>query len=687
MKKTLVYVLITLVQVFLAVVRIYQPAATYFAENMPFICDAARELCKFYKDIGAMLHLADLGIQPKFVTIVSCAICFVIETIVWYLVFGLIGLAIKKAKIRRRKKLMKHPYELTEEEKARFDSKMYLRHFPTKRVISMLIPLAVLAFFFLVRFDTTICAKYKSNNQGLFTIWSDYLKPFTDNFKIGLNGRFYGIVTKPYGWIDLANKYIPQDLLWVEYVVFAVAVVLVLVVWFLLFTLLGLPFRKSAAKRRAKRAEEKYFKKMAKSEEEALSDNFSQISKKSSVFLGYEGTEVNESLYKPTDDSIRSIAAIHRTENEGLTQDVLKHADYIDDLSEGVIDLGVNGNAGETENKAPVVEREVAFVDEKEIDIVLDKEPVIEVPEEEEIENEVELEEDPFFEKYQAEYVDVNAIAELGDSKVLKVYEEVEEKEPSEAIVIKEFVYTPVEEPKEESKPIVEKVEVKEEPKVVEPIVEEPAEEPEEVVEEVVEEKPRPNIKPIAVVRGEKQEAQQEEKEFAKPIDFKPTGQTKKNIKPIDLEKRKQLELKKYVSSNTKVGGNLTPTEAFNTGTTRVASVIRPMSLNPVKKISSEKIPVVSKPEDYKEEKPFENAHKKMINPIIVRHDEDNNHILEKKGEEKKAIKPIQPIKPVELAKKTDEGPKPEVVKPIKPLKPQKKELKKPIKPVDAKKK
>ncbi len=684
MKKTLVYVLITLVQLFLAVVYIYPPARTYFAENMSFISDAARELCKFYKDVGSMLHFADLGIPSKYVTVLSCAVCFVIETIVWYLVFGLIGLAIKKAKIRRRKKLMKHPYELTEEEKARFDSKMYLRHFPTKRVLSMLIPLAVLAFYFLVRFDTTVCAKYNSNNQGLFTIWSDYLKPFTDNFKIGLDGRFYGVVTKSYGWIALANKYIPQDLLWVEYVVFAVAVILVLVVWFLLFTLLGLPFRKSAAKRRARKAEEKYIKKMEKSENQALFDNASQISKKSSDFLGYEGTEVSDSLNKPTDDSIRSIAAIHRTESEELTQDVLKHADYIDDLSEGVIDLGVSGNVGETENKAPVVEREVTFVDEKEIDIVLDKEPVIEVPEDEEIENEVELEEDPFFEKYQAEYVDVNAIAELGDSKVLKVYEEEEEREP-EAIVIKEFVYTPVEEPKEENKPVVEKVQVKEEPKVVEPIVEEePVEEPEEVVEEKP--TPRPNIKPIAVVRGEKQETQQEEKEFAKPIHFKPSGQNKKNIKPIDLEKRKHLELKKYVSSNTKVGGNLTPTEAFNTGTTRVASVIRPMSLTPVKKISSEKIPVVSKPEGYKEEKPFENAHKKMINPVIVRHDEDNNHILEKKGEEKKAVKPIQPVKPIEVAKKT-EAPKPEVVKPIKPLKPQKKELKKPIKPIDAKKK
>ncbi len=694
MKKTIGFVLITLLQAFLAVVHVMKEVKEFFVSNgLQFVADAAKALCEFYKNLASWMQLENLGIRPQFATAAACVIGFIAEAIIWFLLFGIIGAIINKIKRNRRRKLMEHPYTLTEEEERRFDPVIYRRHFPIKRILSMILPLGVMLFYFFVRFDTEICKMFGSNNLGFLTIWSDLIKPVSDAFKLNLQGRVYALVTNPnFGWIALANKFIPESLVALEYVIVAIIAIVVLLLWYLLWTLLGLPFRNLAARRRAKRARQKYIDKMTKAEVKAIKRDRKRVSKKGADMLGLESQELDvpEEI---NDKALNSVVAINRTENEGLSQDVLAHADYIDDISEGVIDLGVSPRSGDSEQK-PAIEREINFVDEKEIDIVLEKEPVIEVVEDEEVDdNEVELEEDPFFEKYQPENIDINAIAELGDSSVLQVYEEKEEKEP-ETVVIKEYV-----ERREENEDIInpyyeeyveeEKVEVKEkvdEEKAEEEKVEDEKVEETEKVEEVVEDEKRPDIKPISIVRGEKQETKEEDKELAKPINFKPTNKAKKNIKPIDLEKqRNYLELKKYVSSNTKVGGSLTPTEAFSTGTTRVASVVRPLSLKPNKKIKNDNIPVVNKPEDYKEEKPFENARKKMINPIIVRHDDENGRVFEKNGETKKVITPVAPL--VKEEKADDKPAEEKLARPIKPIVPKKKALKKPIKPVGVKKK
>ena len=167
---------------------------------------------------------------------------------------------------------------------------------------------------------------------------------------------------------------------------------------------------------------------------------------------------------------------------------------YLEEIGYGVVDLGVSDEKAK-EVKEPIVEREIRYISDADIDIILEEEPVIEIVEEDDME-EVELankEDDLFFEKYQEDDVDLELVEEhKPEPKDVMDYVKETAEDKEEAPVVEEVV-------EEEPVHVEEYVE-----EVKEDIVEEPIKEEEEVpapvVEEKVEEAPK-KVDPFAAYR------------------------------------------------------------------------------------------------------------------------------------------------------------------------------------------
>lgn len=710
MKRKIGLVLILLVELFIGLVHNVKYISEAVGKALPFITDIATKYNDWLNSVTVRFNVADFTSKwcdpiRNFLHLTNGQFSFVfivfalnvLFIVVYLLVFGIIAAIIKAIRRHNRKKRIASQYVMTVEDEKKFEYQRYMKKFPIKRVISLLIPLAFIVLFIIARFDRTVASGFESCNDGYWQRWTWSIAPFFEEFSPNLGNDLTKIVynTDGWGYINILNRFLTnKSLFWVEFIILGVAAILLLLVWYLFFTLINLCFRKSRAKKRAAKARERYISKREKAERKALKKSKAKVSAKASDLLGPE-----ETIKDPDEESqIAHIADIDldsdiKVYNE---KDYAKQAEYIDDISEGVQDLGVV--SATADYSEPIIERETRFVGDEEVDIVLDEEPVIEVVLDEEDPNEAfvfEEEEDPYFEKYQPEYVDLSLITNLPDKDVSVVKEEeVEPVKPEEKpIIIERYIEKPVyiektvyvekpqhvdEEPiKEEEEPVIEKFVEKEEPRVVEekPITEpiqkeepvqevekDPVQEVEEELVETEEEKAerilRKDIKPIAVVRSaEIFEEEEKKNEKVSVLTFKPKGNNQpKNIKPLDLSNRPALELKKYVSSNVKVGGSLSPTEAFATGTTRVAPVVRPISaLKETNFKNPAAVPVVNKEKEADENK-FKDAKKKMIQPIAVN----------------------KPINHVESA--------PKKVAPIAPLKPVNKDVKKPVKPVNLKK-
>ena len=178
-----------------------------------------------------------------------------------------------------------------------------------------------------------------------------------------------------------------------------------------------------------------------------------------------------------------------------------KQADYIDDISTGVVDLGVVGTGDE--ESEPIERKIPVFVGEEEVDITLDREPLVEI-EEEDVYEDIEEDEMPFFEKYSPELTDYSYI----DESLLKNQVEVVDDNQDE----KEEIFAKVQNYEDK----VKQVEI-------------------EHIEEIVEEN-------IVSEETPKEEVSIEEtpKEEVVKIIYK--EEKKKKIKPIDIKKRTKEE-------------------------------------------------------------------------------------------------------------------------------------------------
>ena len=404
--------------------------------------------------------------------------------IVFYIIFGTIGAIIKSAGRKKRRKVIPE-YKLTPTEEKKFSYVNYKKKTGRWVKWTLIIPLVLIATFIFARFDVRNIRAWKPliNNEWGFEIYYHGILPvcnmILEPFNIDKYIKILFTNSAGWGYYDLINKYL-VNLAWLEYVILTVASLVILFVWWAFFKLISLIFRKGAAKRLAKKAKRKYIDKMEKQEYRLRKKYKDDAIAKGDEFLRIIEEELSEDALE--------IAKIKEEKSSRHQKkiDARKKA-YLEEIGYGVVDLGVSDEKAK-EVKEPIVEREIRYISDADIDIILEEEPVIEIVEEDDME-EVELankEDDLFFEKYQEDDVDLELVEEhkpepqdvmdyvkeKAEEKETPIVETAVEEAPTEEPVIEEYVEEPVEEaaPVDEETPVVEETA---------PVVEEtPVEEP-----------------------------------------------------------------------------------------------------------------------------------------------------------------------------------------------------------------
>ena len=434
------------------------------------------------KVVAPLIELCHLQNVPfnNVIVILAINIAFII---VYYLIFGTITAIRKASKRKRVYRIVKTHYQLTPTEEEKFSYQKYMRKFPKVRVLSLIIPLCVLALLFLARFDKEFGTNLGANLVGSLNIYSTYIQPvFID--VLGNDNIVKLVFVNPIGigYFDLVNL-IPVSLYWLDYVIFGLVSLLLLTIWYLVLTLLYLPFRKCRAKRRAKKARNKFIFKKDYQEYKLRIKHGNNYSSKSEAFMSIIESEENEK---------QELAK--QVKREEFSKKDTKPVEYYDDLGYGVKDLGVSSHIKEKKDKA-LIEREVRYISDKDFDIELEEEPVIEIVEEDSIDQirHQTKEDELFYEKYQPNDLLIKPVEEYSkDRLILSEYvskiNDVHEEELNNEDLVED---TPLVE--EINEPIVEETLVEEKQVVVEeaPVAEEVIEETpaaEEVVEEGAEE-------------------------------------------------------------------------------------------------------------------------------------------------------------------------------------------------------
>lgn len=432
----------------------------------------------------------------------------IIFIILYSLIFGIIALI--QRNIRRKKYKQAHNnqgYLLTDEEKAKFEWKLYVTKFPTRRLISLIIPTLIAFAFVVIRYDVNLCAAYDLANKGAFTLFSD-IKPY-----IGDLGAWLETTISKY--IVFNNQIYNQiKVTWVEYIELGLAYVLICLLWWGLFSIFIKPVRTGIAKAKARRAKNKFIIKMEALEYKALkkAEKELRISKKNKDLYA------SENFINDVSEDVKAIATPIEEENSKKDnkkkEPVSVEQDYIDDISTGVTDLGLI-EEDNSELQEPLSVREQHFVGDEEVDIILEEEPIIETIEEEEAYyNDIDEKEETF-ERYQPETIDSINIEDKIKKYNIDVIEENQEVEfyqEDDAPVIQEYEEKEIEEVKEVE-------EIQEEP-VIETIEEEQKEEPLKFIKD---NKDKKIIKPVVPLGGEEMKKE-----------------PKKTIKPIELNKDRQ---------------------------------------------------------------------------------------------------------------------------------------------------
>ncbi len=556
MKKHLILKIIFIVEICLIVLFALGNVFNFFKVTpvLNLIYFLGDQLFVFGGILSSLLHLNIVvkGISyTSFNSLVGLIIANVLFVILYYIIWTLVSYIVRKHNEDKLRSVVEK-YELTKAEKARFRVRNYIHTFSPHVFISLIIPALFLTVLVTARFDEAICKETSSHLNGTLHFYSSYLEPALNSlFK---EGDFHSIILSFFtrssnnGYIDIMNVWF-KDFAWVEYVVIVVACIFILFLWFIIFQALHLLVRKPIAKIKCNNARKAYIYKKEHQEYKIRKEYKNEISSKSDEFIRKLESDVNSHA--------DNIAKIGEEEDDEILQNPKSYEKnrkaYLEDIGYGVSDLGVSDK--DIERVKPIVEREVRYISDEDIDIVLEEEPVIEIIEEE-VDTPIENNDnDEFYEKYlpdetyededkplsedvrdfiyenlkEDEIVDEdsleddNEVNDLNtlegnlpneeesvevlnettteeDSNVEEITEETPVEEPTE-----EVVETPVEEPTEEEAP-VEEITEEEIPgeDVTEEVVEEPIEEkseetteevtPTDVIEETVEETPTEEV-------------------------------------------------------------------------------------------------------------------------------------------------------------------------------------------------
>ncbi len=537
MKKNIALILMLLLEFLLVVFLTIPQLKSISLDIFPFLSNLWNALKISANNFASLIRLNNLlSMFPHRLTLaVSLIILNLIFIIIYEIIASIIVFVIRR---NHKKNLIANKldtYELTEEEKARFSWKLYQKKFSWLGLFSFIIPSLLILFFIIVRFDKKVCLQ-DEYNIGFTSFYTNNLEPFINSLVPQFNNLILRFINKYISLMEGVTRVLSVK--WVEYIFIGIAITVFYFIWFFIVWILKKIFHKSSAKRRARRSKKKYIAKMEKSELKARKAAGERISSKN------DAKNISSLGDYYQDASVISL----RGNSNLISYSDVKSFDYIEDISSGVIDLGI-ASTGEEEDKDPIEKKIPVFVGEEDIDIILEKEPIIETIEEE---NEDAIDEmEPFFEKYIPERID---FASLDDSLLIKQINVVDEQgyyKEKDVIAIKDFKEEIIPHEKEEPEEIKEETKVEKE----EPLIEEKNEEnkkesqeiidieenPQNIVKEEIKSDSKDKPKTIKLVQpiNEKETVNNleeiKEEKIINLKEFTPKKIKKKPIKPISI--------------------------------------------------------------------------------------------------------------------------------------------------------
>ena len=392
MKRKIGLVVILILEVAFAVIYYVKSLWNRVISVLPLMDTFAGWIREFLGKLKTWLDIPYFRDCPNMAkNIIIIVVLNLLFIIVYLVVFGIIASIQRRVRRRKIAKMSNNRrVVLSDEEKAKFEWKLYEKHFPIRRLLSLIIPILFTSGCLLIRFDRYMCETYDHYTAGYFDWFRD------GQAYLGQFGTWLETVFSNY--IAVNNRIVDSiQVTWVEWIEIGVAFLVLCLIWWGIFSIFARPFRKHHAKKLAKKAKNKYVAKMEYLEYKALKKGAKEmrVSKKNRDLYD------NEVYLPETEADVKAIAvSTLPTEEKEKSDAQTDEQDYIDDISTGVTDLGViEEDTGEMQE--PLSVRETHFVGDEEIDIELEEEPIIETIEEEEAYyNDTEIEEDTF-ERYQ----------------------------------------------------------------------------------------------------------------------------------------------------------------------------------------------------------------------------------------------------------------------------------------------
>ena len=372
MKRKIFLSIILILELVFLILIYFEPARNVFISVLPQFENVYDFFIRGVNHVASWIPFSWFtSLDPLLKQWILILLTTVIGIILYLIIFGSIAYFLRR---RKQKKLLSKGKEihLTDEENARYEWKLYERRFPIRRLISLIIPLGIVLIFFFLRYDKTICSLYDNYNVGFFD--------FYGSMSSSLGGIDH-VINQVMSWyININNKIVDRiNVTYVEYIEFAVFLILILLLWWGFFSIFAKPFRIYHAKRSASKAKKKYIIAMENKEYKALkkAEKENQSSEKVSELYDLENDTFEEG-------QIENIASIDKQKEEKVDDNLSQeNKAYIDDISTGIVDLGVV-EADNDELEKPLISRESHFVGDEEVDINLEEEPMIETLEEEE---------------------------------------------------------------------------------------------------------------------------------------------------------------------------------------------------------------------------------------------------------------------------------------------------------------
>lgn len=376
MKRALGLIFIYIAEICFGIIYYVKDVWNKLIVSAPFLKDISEFLRSILNLVKGWINFDFFNNLPNLAKNIIIIIIFnIVFTIVYLIIFGIITYFLKKSKKKKMAQERKRVFVLSDEEKARFDWKLYEKRFPGRRLLSLLIPLFLIFICIVVRYDIKFCKSYDPYNDGYFNIFSSTFLPYLGGF-----GEWCEKVTASY--IDFNSKVVRKiGVVWFEWVEIGIGTIIVLLLWYGFFSIFAKPFRRHRAKVRARKVRRKYVDKMESLEYKAWkkTQKENQVSKKNRDLY-----DNDENLIENVESDVKTIVLEKETEEKKINSiDNVTQQNYIDDISTGVTDLGVIEEEN-NEIQEPLINRETHFVGDEDVDIVLEEEPVVETIEDEE---------------------------------------------------------------------------------------------------------------------------------------------------------------------------------------------------------------------------------------------------------------------------------------------------------------